>query len=625
MKKISRRQFLRISAVVGAGAVLASCKTPMPDATAVVTDEPVAEATATPKPIPPTATPKAQPSPTPVVEKVWPRENVARNRTMQLVSGEHPVGIGNPYAAGYTHQRGGAAQMEAMFYFAALADKTYSWLAESYEYNNDATECTIFLRKGVMWNDGTPFTAKDVAFTYNMLIEFAPLLRDSASVKSAVKGVEAVDDYTVKFTMAETNYRFQFFFCTYRMDRGIYLVPEHIFSAFKTGEELQQFLQWDPDNGVYPVHTGPYLLVRTEEQFTEFHLRYEWWAVDVGLADRMPWPEALTDIPRPADDVAAQLVINNEVDATMGLSPQLIPTIIEQASDHVVFHTGLEKPYGYVDWWPVSMYFNTLEAPYDDVRVRWAMAYAIDQEKLVEIAWTGAGTVTYTPFPNYPGLTKYFDGAKAIFDEYNVLEQDLDKVDALMTDAGFAKNADGFWAKDGETFDCDIWGNVPIFADLAPITAEMLILAGFPAAHVSPPDVGTGISDGRALLHFFGHGGSVADPYTTLQMYHSQWQKPTGENCGQNRPRWANSEYDAFVDEMSRTSPDDTAKMQDLFNKSMEIWYRELPEVPLVQWFHRLAMNTTYWTGWPNADNPYNTAYWHLTFPITLWNIEPTT
>lgn len=76
---------------------------------------------------------------------------------------------------------------------------------------------------------------------------------------------------------------------------------------------------------------------------------------------------------------------------------------------------------------------------------------------------------------------------------------------------------------------------------------------------------------------------------------------------------------------MSRTSPDDTAKMQDLFNQAMEIWYTELPEVPLVQWFHRLAMNTTYWTNWPNQDNAYNTAPWHLTAPLTMWNIEPTT
>jgi peptide/nickel transport system substrate-binding protein len=254
------------------------------------------------------------------------------------------------------------------------------------------------------------------------------------------------------------------------------------------------------------------------------------------------------------------------------------------------------------------------------------MAYAIDQQTVVDVGWTGAGTVTYTPFPNYPGLLNYIEGAKEVFEKYNVLEQDFDKVDALMTEAGFTKDGEGFWVDaEGNRPNADIYAGVPIFADLAPIAAEMLRKGGFDAKHVSPPDVGTAISDGRAYLHFFGHGGSVYDPYVTLDMYHSRWKKPTGENCGPNRPRWSNEEYDGIVEEMSRTSPDDKEKMQDLFNKAMEIWYRELPEVPLVQWFHRLAMNTTYWTGWSNSDNPYNTAYWHLTFPITLWNLEPTT
>jgi peptide/nickel transport system substrate-binding protein len=387
-------------------------------------------------------------------------------------------------------------------------------------------------------------------------------------------------------------------------------------------------MQWDPDNEVYGVFTGPYLLVRTEETFSEFHLRYDWWAVDIGLAERMPWVERITDIPRPADDVAAQLVINDEVDCTMGLSPALVEPVLEQEGGHVMFHTGLEAPYGYVDWWPVSMYINCLEAPYTDPAVRWALAYAVDQRQLVEVAWNGAGTHTATPFPNYPGLTQYMETPdfQAIIEEYDVLERNLDRVDELMTGAGFTKDADGFWVgADGTRPDTDVYGAVPIFADLAPVVSEMLRQAGFDSTHAAPPDVWTLKGNGQALLHFFGHGGSVADPYTTLDMYHSRWVRPTGEtNAGGNRSRWGNEAYDAIVEEMSRTHPDETDKMQELFNQAMAIWYEELPEVPLVQWFHRIAMNTTYWTGWPNSDNPYNTAYWHITFPITLWNLEPT-
>jgi peptide/nickel transport system substrate-binding protein len=140
-------------------------------------------------------------------------------------------------------------------------------------------------------------------------------------------------------------------------------------------------------------------LVRSEENFNELHRRYEWWAVDVGLADHMPFPEALTDIPYPSDELGAQLVINNEVDVTLDMRPATIVPILEQAP-HVTSYTGQNKPYGYLDWWPISIYFNCLEEPYTDVRVRKAMAYAIDQQTVVDVAWDGAGVPRCTPSPN---------------------------------------------------------------------------------------------------------------------------------------------------------------------------------------------------------------------------------
>jgi len=611
MDKISRRQFLQVSTLAAAGVVVAAC---------TKTEEPT-------KAVEPTATTQtgaAEPTATQApVAAPWPRGEVPRNRALvRMFNGPEygNVGIVNPYASGFTHQDSHASQHEAMFYYAALADKTYSHLAESHEYNADATELTVYLRKGAEWSDGTPFTANDVAFTYNSLIKFAPDLANSARVAKLTKEVIAVDDYTVKFVLAEPNYRYHFTECTFRFDRADYLVPEHVFKDVEG--DWREFLFNVDQNPDWPVVTGAYKIAEDTPTHKHFDLRSDWWAAKTGFMD-LPQVERVIQIGFSDDTKAAEMFINNEIDHCLDLRPRTIETILAQAP-HCITFTGRDKPYGYVDWWPISMYPNNMEKPYDDVRVRWALAYAVNQQQLVDVGWAGAGETTNGPFPYYPGITKYFKGIEDVLQEYNVLETDQDKVEALMTEAGFSKDDEGFWVdSSGSRFDCDIWAAVPLFGDIAPVTAEQLRKAGFDSNHVTPPDVWDGKSDGRAMLHFFGHGGSVKDPFTTMDMYHSRNRKPTGENCGDNRPRWGNEEYDGYVDELSQTSPDlEPDKAQDLFNKAMTIWYRELPEVPLVQWFHRIPMNTTYWDNWPTKDNPYNSALWHITMPITLWNLK---
>jgi peptide/nickel transport system substrate-binding protein len=596
-----------MSTVAAAGALAAACaKTKEP------TPEPKVEPTAT------TAA-KAEPTATPVPEIVWPRGEVPRNRTLvrMFTSVEGNVEKASSYA-GETHQDSSASEYEPMFYYTATNGKTLNHLAESYEYNDDATELTIYLRKGVEWSDGTPFTANDIAFTYNTLVAKAPDYADSARVATLLDEAVAVDDHTVKFMLKNPNYRFHFTECTYRMDRGIKLVPEHVFKDIPDWREFNFHYTENPD---YPVRTGCYRLSESTVDHRHYDRRDDWWAAKTGFME-LPEVERIVHIPHTDDTQAAELLINNEIDESLDMRPRLIETVMIRAP-HITTFSGREKPYGYVDWWPISMYFNTLEEPYDDPRVRWAMAYAIDQEQLIEVGYVGAGESSAHFYPAYPTLIEYMDSISDILEKYNPLEFDLDKSADLMIEAGFEKDSEGFWAKDGERPDSDIWAAVPLFGDIGPITAEQLRNAGFDSTHVTPPDVWAGKGDGRAMLHFFGHGGSVKDPFTTMDMYHIRNQKPTGENCGNNRPRWGNQEYSDIIDELSQTSPDDPATF-DLFRQAMTIWYEELPEVPLVQWHHRTPWNTTYWTGWPSPENPYNTSCWHLTFPIMLWNLKAT-
>jgi hypothetical protein len=85
-----------------------------------------------------------------------------------------------------------------------------------------------------------------------------------------------------------------------------------------------------------------------------------------------------------------------------------------------------------------------------------------------------------------------------------------------------------------------------------------------------------------------------------------------------------NAAYDSIVDEMGRTSPDDQSNLIGQFERAMEIWLPELPDVPLLEWYHRLPTDTTYWTGWPSSTDPYvNGAFWHLTSPLVLNRLRP--
>ncbi len=613
MKKITRRQFLQVSALAGASAVLAACGKP----TAAPTTAPVVEKT--------TEAPKAEPATAvPVAEQKWPRE-VTRERTLIYAFGDvedAAAGLGNMYSSQNWHQRAGSAMLEFPFYYCALNDKTYPWIAESYEYNADATEMTLYLRKGVKWADGEDLNASDIAFTYSSLKAKAPDLENSSFVAQYVESVEAADDYTVKFKLTEPNPRWHFTGCTGRFDRGIVLVPEHIFKDVEG--DWREFTYFDLEKK-WPVNSGPYAVTRMESQVKHLDLRYEWWAAEVGLAD-MPRVERIVQFGWPGEEVGTQMLINSEVDVTLDLRPASIEAIFAQGADHIVTHTGKEKPYGYMDWWPTSLFFNTLEAPYDNPDVRWAFAYAIDHDQVMEVGYGGAGVKTNLPYPGYPGLTKYRDNStpevKAMADA--IYTRDVAKVEERMKAAGFEKNADGFFAKDGEVFKPEIL-TVDIYGDIGPVIVEQLRQAGFDATMINPPDAWTIMGDGNAKAFFRGHGGSVKDPWITLDMYTKKNSVPTGTNVvNESHTRWWNEEYETYVNEMARTSPDNYEKMQELFDKAMEIWYTHLPEVPVSEWFHRLAMSTTYWTGWPSGDDPYNTAPWHYCFVITLTRLNPT-
>jgi peptide/nickel transport system substrate-binding protein len=609
-KKLSRRDFLRLSGLATAGIIITGCAqqaaqpAPQPQEAAPAVEEAKQEA------------PAEQPA-APSSEL----KDVPRERTLVLMFGGDgtqftDTGLGNPYATGASHQMGSAALWEPLAYYSAFADETIPWLATDWQYNDDFTELTVNIREGVEWSDGTPFTARDVAFTLNMLRDNAPTLTRSTIVQSSVKEAVAVDDQTVQITFLAPRPRFMFDQLMFKFDTGIYIVPEHI---YKDVEDIAAFEFYDPEKG-WPLATGPYKISEWTNTQKFIDRRDDWWAVKTGFAEKLPEVERILVIPRADDTLMTQRIVNNEVDAILDLRANTIGQTVAQ-NPAIITHTLTDLPLGYIDWWPTSLWFNHEDGPFTTKEVRWAVSYSIDRQQMLEVGLQGSGIITPLPFPQYPPLEPYFEAAKPLLEKYPTNEFNLDKAAELMQGQGYEKDGEGFWVKDGARVPTVISG-WQVFTDIGPIIAEQLRRAGFEAEFITPADNGQRISDGTQKIWLNGHGGSINDPFTTLDFYTSKYWAPIGEPTAQ-ASRFKNTEYDAIVDQMAATPASDPGYM-DLYLAAMEIWLENLVEAPIQQWLHRIPMNTTYWKNWPTAEDPYvNGAFWHLTFPLILHRLEP--
>jgi peptide/nickel transport system substrate-binding protein len=326
------------------------------------------------------------------------------------------------------------------------------------------------------------------------------------------------------------------------------------------------------------------------------------WGERTGFTD-LPAPEPIMVLPGTDETKMVQMSLNNEADLTIDLRPNTIRSVLQQ-NEAVTTWTGDQPPYGYLDWWPISLGFNDSKAPFDDPEIRWAINHAIDRRQLVDLGYQGAGQPTLLPFPHYPALLEYLDPIKDLSDPID--DHAPDKTAEIMQSKGYEKDGKGFWAKDGKWFPFVIYTLI-LFQDITPVLVQQLRKAGFDASfkQATGPDFDERVSTGDMDAFILGHGGSVSDPYFTLRLYQSRYAAPTGER-GTYPYRWSNKDFDAIVDEMGTTIPEDP-KLHDLFRQAMEIWVPALPDIGLVQWFHRIPTNTTYWTNWPWATIPTST------------------
>jgi peptide/nickel transport system substrate-binding protein len=140
-------------------------------------------------------------------------------------------------------------------------------LAQSFEISDDATQFTFNLRQDVQWSDGTPFTARDVMFTYmlalrpevgaaqyNKLSQIAGAEAFGNGETDTVEGLEMPDDYTFRITLASPNVAF--LIGNASTNSLIWIVPEHALGDLDPAAIDQHPFVQNPNVG-----TGPFTFV----------------------------------------------------------------------------------------------------------------------------------------------------------------------------------------------------------------------------------------------------------------------------------------------------------------------------------------------------------------------------
>ena len=446
------------------------------------------------------------------------------------------------------------------------------YLATSNRFTSPTT-LVFTLRSGVKWSDGQPLTSADVLFSFNLLKKY-PVL-DGTGIWSEISSVKAAGA-SVTFTFTKPDVPFA------SAIAAIPIVPAHIWSKIA---DPATFTNLDP------VGDGPYVLGRfSPTGYTLTKSPTYWGAAAIA-------PTSVTFPAEASNQNTNQLeVASGQYDWSYTYLPDIKTTFVAKAPG--------TRSYWFPPGGTIGLFLNLTKAPYNNVDFRRAVSMSLQRNQIALKAVGGYMAAASQSGLILPNLKEYLDPS---LPDQGVVTQNVPQAMALFAQAGFRLHGGHLTASDGKPVDMTIIlpNSYSDWLDAAQAISQQLGAVGIDVSLDTPQAAQylSSIYSGNfdAAIGGFGGTGSPYNDYNNA--FNGSFATPINTATTNNFERFKSTAVDQALAQLASATTLTAQKKADYALE--EQVYSQVPVVLLYYGGSWGLFQTTQFTGWPSAQDPY--------------------
>ena len=443
-------------------------------------------------------------------------------------------------------------------------------LATGYQWAADKKSIVFTIRDGVQWSDGQPFSAADVAFTFNLMKKVPALDLYSLWTNAGLQSVAANgNQVTMTFSSVATTYFFNF-------AAQVGIVPQHIFSA---GDAAAHPDTWAD---VAPIGTGPFTVSPCTANNIQYIANPHYWMPGRPYIQKVEYPAYLDNNPANLDLASGKAQWGSQ------FIPNIKQAYLSKSADNHTWSPPVTNVEIFPNLDPSHKATSTLA-------VRQAIAAAIDRTQIAAIGEGGQQPAANQTGVVVPTFQKYFDSAALAASGYD--KPNVAKALQLMASAGYSP------AKPLKLSIITITGYTDWDASLAVIKQELKPIGiNLTVNDEAQQTYDDALFNGNFDLAYYGEAGGPSPFYEMRQILSSSNTAPIGKQANSNYERYKNPAVDALFQQYP--TADDAGQVA-IIKQIEAAMIKDVPIIPTTESVDWFQYNTSDLQGWPTPDNPY--------------------